>query len=310
MAAKPLPAATLKIVYDGLAAGDSHRTICRRAKCSQATVANYAKKKPPVERVRVHPHSVSLPDPLPIRYEPFRVDDVGPALVLSDVHLPYHDKAAVEAAVAAGRKRGCGTVVLNGDILDSHEISNHGREGNKARYVEEIEYGRQFFAWVRKQFPKARIVYKTGNHEDRLDRYILDRAPALFGLEGVNLQSLLHLQDHGVEWVTGKRVIRLGRLHLVHGHEYRGGGGVNPARWLYLRAGSVAMTSHFHRTSEHHDKTIDQQYRAAWSIGCLCNQNPEYMPLNQWNHGASIVTISSDGTFSVDNKRIMDGKVV
>lgn len=151
-------------------------------------------------------------------------------------------------------------------------------------------------------------IIVTGN--SRLGKYIMGRAPALFDLEFVNLRSLLHFSDYGIEEVRDKRVIKIGKLHLIHGHEYNGGGGVNPARWLYLRARSKAACSHFHRTSEHHARDIGQKYEATWSIGCACQLSPAYAPLNEWNHGFAIVELANDGTFAFRNLRVLDGKVL
>jgi hypothetical protein len=49
----------------------------------------------------------------------------------------------------------------------------------------------------------------------------------------------------------------------------------------------------------------------CWSIGCLCGLHPEYAPLNKWVHGFAIVHgESEDGYFEVENKRIVEGRIV
>ena len=47
----------------------------------------------------------------------------------------------------------------------------------------------------------------------------------------------------------------------------------------------------------------------AWSTGCLCELNPEYMPLNNWGHGCAVITID-EGQASVQNIRIQNGQVI
>lgn len=243
-------------------------------------------------------------------YDPFKIDRAGTWLVLSDIHVPYHDRTTLELAVAEAKRRGVVGVLLNGDTLDSHEISNHDKDPTAPRYVEEVETGKKLLAWLRAQFPRARLVLKEGNHEERLSRYVMQRAPALFGLDGIDIPGLLHFANVGAEWVSDKRVITLGKLCVVHGHEYRGGGGVNPARWLYLRARYVSMCGHFHRSSEHGERNIRNVEERAWSVGCACFLYPKYMPLNSWGQGFALVEVSSDGAFSVDNRRIFRGKIV
>lgn len=256
------------------------------------------------------PPPPSLPDPAPREYAPFTIDTPGHWLILSDIHVPYHDRATLELAVSEAKRRGVVGVLLNGDTLDSHEISNHDKDPSAPRYVEEVETAKKLLAWLRGQLPGTRIVLKEGNHEERLGRYVLQRAPALFDLEGVSLPTLLHLEDFGAEWVNDKRVIHLGKLCVVHGHEYRGGGGVMPARWLYLRTRYVAMCGHFHRSSEYGDRDIRGKEERSWSVGCACHIHPRYAPLNSWNQGFAFVDVASDGNFSVDNRRVHNGKVV
>jgi hypothetical protein len=70
------------------------------------------------------------------------------------------------------------------------------------------------------------------------------------------------------------------------------------------------MCGHFHRTSEHHERNIRGRAEASWSVGCACDLSPRYAPLTNWNHGFAFVTLETDGSFHVESKRVLDGKVV
>ena len=265
------------------------------------------KTKPPPP-----PPAAPLPDPVGRAYDPYPIDRPGVWLVLSDLHLPYHDRATIELAVREAKARKAVGVLLNGDVLDSHEVSRHDKDPTAPRYVSEVETAKQFFAYLRGQFGgRAAVAFKAGNHEERLEAYVVQRAPALFGLEGLDLPSLLHLKGYGVEWVADRRVVHLGKLNVLHGHEFPGGvsSPVNPARGLYLKARSVALCGHHHRVSSHGDKDIRQRVQQAWSVGCACQLHPKYLPLNQWQHGFALVEVARDGTFVVDNKQVVDGRV-
>jgi len=251
---------------------------------------------------------VDLPESLSVPYTRFLIDQPGVWVVLSDVHLPYHDVATVRAAIQTARNLNA-NLLLNGDILDCPELSDHERNKSDVRFSDEVNIGRQFFEWVRSQLPKSRIIYKEGNHEERLPRYLSRNAQAVEDF--VSIPELLELEDYGVEWVADKRVIQLGKLPILHAHEYRGGGGVNPARWLFLRTVSTALCGHFHRTSEHHQRGLTDTVHGVWSVGCACYLHPKYMPLNEWNHGFSIVTVhDTAGLFNVDNKRVRGGVIL
>lgn len=251
-----------------------------------------------------------MPKPRRRKYDPFRLGEVGPGLILGDIHLPHHDRRTIEAAIGEAKRRRVGWVILNGDTLDSHELSDHDKDPGAARYREEIKIGREFLGWIRREFRRARIIFKEGNHEARLTRYVMRNAAALSGIEGVDVPGFLQFDKFGIEWVGDKRRILTGKLNVIHGHEYHGGGGVNPARWLYLKAGKVALTNHFHRSSEHIRRNISGQFEAAWSVGCACHLNPEYGPLNEWNHGYALVEVASNGWFTVTNRKVIEGKVV
>jgi predicted phosphodiesterase len=245
-------------------------------------------------------------------YEPYVIDRPGKWGVISDIHLPHHDRTTVELFVAEAKRRGCIGIILDGDTLDSHEISDHDKDPTAPRYVREIEVCRELLAWLRKQFPKGEIVYKDGNHEERLERYIIRKAPAFFGMACLSIPELLQFDEFGIEYVGDQRVITLGNLNVLHGHEYRGGvsSPVNPARGLYLKARSVAMAGHHHQTSEHHAKDVRQRAEAAWSLGCACFLNPRYLRQNNWNNGFAFVETDSRGEFVVENKRVLGGKIV
>lgn len=256
-------------------------------------------------------HRPQMPPSLERTIEPLALDSEGWWLVLSDVHIPFHHKQTVELAVKTARKYRVAGVLLNGDILDFHAISRFDRTPDDVRYQAEITAGRQFFDYLRKQLPRTRIVYRAGNHEERLILFLVRKAPELFGLDVLTTQSLLQLDRHEVEYMEERRVIKLGRLNVIHGHEYPGvSNPVNPARGLFLRAKSVAMCGHYHQTSEHHEPTIAGKPQGAWSVGCACQLNPPWQPFAKWNTGFAMVHVYGGGEFSVRNLRVLDGVVV
>jgi predicted phosphodiesterase len=255
--------------------------------------------------------ALTLPRPHPESYEHFRIDAPGRWLILSDPHFPYHDPETIKLAARKAKRDGVVGVLINGDALDYHELSEHDKDPRAARYVDEIETGREFARWLRQEFPRARIVFREGNHEERLTRYVLKNAPALFGLDCLTTPELLGLGDIGADWVGDRRVILLGKLPVLHGHEFgKGGGGAYPAAWLYRKAKHVALCGHFHRIDEHGVRNIIGAERRAWTVGCACYRHPRYLRLNDWANGCAFVEVAKDGTFSVDNLRVFGGKLV
>lgn len=245
-------------------------------------------------------------------WQPFVIDGPARALILADTHIPYHDREAIITAVKWGKARDVDTVILNGDIADFFSVSFWEKDPRKRRFADELQVVKSFMAELRSQFPKARIVYKIGNHEERWERYMFVKAPELLGVPEFEIKTLLGLEAIGIKDVIGdKRPLRLGHLNILHGHEYRFAisNPVNPARGLFLRTKAYAMCGHFHQSSQHSDRSVEQKNIGTWSTGCLCDLHPDFLPLNNWNHGFAFVEVEADGKFQVQNKFIAGGKV-
>ena len=232
-------------------------------------------------------------------------------LILSDIHIPYHDSQALELALDYGIKHKPTLIILNGDIFDFYSISRWEKDPRRRDFTGEVRDGRQFLKGMRKRFPKARIIFKEGNHEERWYSYLRLKAPELLGLPDFDWQSVYGLTESKIELVDKKRPIRLGELNVIHGHEYvfSISNPVNPARGMYLRAKTHILGGHFHQPSQHSERSLEQKVISAWSTGCICDLHPEYRPLNPWGHGFAYVETDRAGAFTVQNLRIVNGKV-
>lgn len=231
--------------------------------------------------------------------------------ILSDIHFPYHDEDALVAAINYLKEYQPDTIILNGDILDFYGLSSFDKDPSKPKMREELEQGRWFISALRQVFPNALIYYKIGNHEMRLERWLKLKAPEWLGSEEFEIPILLRFGENRVHLVEKFTTIKAGNLNIIHGHEYKGGGTVNPARNMYLKTKSSVLCGHFHRKSEHLTKDIDGTVHGSWSTGCLCELDAEYMNTHtEWVHGFATVDVKLDGTFSVENKLIIDGKVL
>lgn len=263
-------------------------------------------------------------------HEDFIIHGAQRILRLSDIHYPFHDERALEAAINYGIKKDPTILLLDGDIIDCMDCSDHERDPRLRTLELEMKMVGEEIMVFKSVFPKARIIWKEGNHSARLQRYLARRAPELFGLPMMDVPGFITMVSggstvdesgtrswipnpevmRGVEWVTDKRTIRCGHIAFLHGHEFSGGGGINPARWLFLRTGESAVCGHFHRISEHSETTLSRKQVGCWSTGCLSELTPKYMPNNKWQHGFAYVEVRQDGTFHVDNIRIIDGNII
>lgn len=233
-------------------------------------------------------------------------------LIISDLHVPFHDEKALMLALEFGKKNNVDTIVLNGDIVDFMSVSRFVTNPKDRNIVGEINDTKQVLKFIRKMFPKALIIYKIGNHEYRLESYMLLKAPELLDLDFWKIDDLFNLAELKIKVVQSLDYVLLGKLKVIHGHEYKGGltAPVNPARGLFLRTKESALQSHVHRTSEHTEKTIGGTLIGCWSIGCLSILTPDYNPYNNYNLGFAMVEIHNGGNFSVYNKRIINYEIL
>ena len=272
---------------------------------------------PPADKGAAQAKGRSLPESHAKKHTPYKIEGnkIG---IISDVHIPYHDASAICAALDYFQKKGVDTILLNGDILDFWKISRFIKKGIKPDLVEEIEAGREFLAWLRWQMPDVKIYYKLGNHEARWEMYLWEKAGEMakalhmeFG-PSLGFKQFLHLDDLGIQYIPENQQIKAGKLNIIHGHEFGGSffNPVNAARGLFMRSKASTLAGHNHQTSEHQEGNINGDAIACWSTGCLCELSPEYRPFafTKWNLGAAWVEVFEDGSFMVDNFRIIDTK--
>lgn len=255
----------------------------------------------------------ALPESFAEPWDPVQLCDRGQrerVFVLSDVHVPYHDKEALETALEEGDKFKPTIVFLNGDICDFYQISRWERDPAKRTFKAEIRAIQDFLAHLRARYRKARIVLKLGNHEERWWPYVWKRCPELLGLDPLNFPALIGADKQRVEVIGDQRIVMLGKLPTLHGHELPKGLAtpVNPARGAFMRSMDCVLMGHQHRTSEHTEVTLMGKMITCWSTGCLSSLHPEYARVNRWNHGAAEVIVEKDGNFNVNNYRIWKGK--
>ncbi|HXJ56946.1 MAG TPA: metallophosphoesterase family protein [Verrucomicrobiae bacterium] len=244
-------------------------------------------------------------------WEALQIEGPLRVLLLSDLHIPYHDLSALTTALDWAKKNPVDCIILNGDIADFFAVSRWEKNPKKRDLNGEIVAIHKFLGFMHETFPKARKLYKIGNHEERWESYLSVKAPEVMGIPDFEIEKVLRFDQFGIECVGDKRPMRLGTLNVIHGHEYPTAisNPVNPARGFFLRAKAHCIGSHFHQKSQHSEKNIEEKVVSTWSTGCLCDLHPDYRPLNAWNHGFAYVELSAQGDFQVENFTIVRGKV-
>lgn len=233
-------------------------------------------------------------------------------LIISDLHFPYQDNKAIELALDYGKDKKVNCILINGDLIDFANISRHEKDFRARSIAEEFEAVRKFLKALRLNFPKAKIVFKHGNHDERWEKFLYSKAPEIFDVHEFQLEVLLKLGELKIETVKDKRPIKIGKLTALHGHELAGGGagGVNPSRATFLKTLDSVIVGHYHKTSQHTETSMNGEVISVNSTGCLCGLNPLYMPINKHNLGFAYLELDiKTGNYQLENLKIVKGKV-
>ena len=230
-------------------------------------------------------------------------------LVLNDIHSRFHDRKAVEIAINNGIKHNCDIAIINGDLLDFYQFSRFDKNPDIMRhFFSEREWVQDFLLLLQKTFGK--VIYKKGNHDIRRELLLQRKAadmPEIQGLE--NVADYVFFDGSTVDVVEDYNIIQFGKLNLMHGHEYQGGGGIHVAYNRLNKSFDNVLSAHSHITQSSMKKTINSKFYGSWTVGCLCSLSPRYAPKNNWNHGFALVEKSETGEFEVINRMIVNGKI-
>jgi UDP-2,3-diacylglucosamine pyrophosphatase LpxH len=263
----------------------------------------------------------ALPKSEEKEYLPYIIEGPQRIAALFDVHAPYHSIEALTAALDFLSDKDITTLLIGGDFFDFYGMSRYAKDPDKRNTAEEIKIGVELLKTIFNELKPEKVVFKYGNHDERFEHYIWQKfaeIPQLTDFEEmkqINLETILRNRlgkDFPIDFVTDKRIIKVGNLSIVHGHEFPSGitSPVNIARGLYLRAKANTICGHSHKSSEHSETDINGQMITTWSVGSLCELHPLYMPINSWNHGVALITLDESGVVDVQNKRIKNGRIV
>lgn len=231
--------------------------------------------------------------------------------IISDIHVPYHNVQAVTVALEYLAERKIDSLILNGYIIDFYMASDFVKDPRKRNIKYEIDQANRFLDMIDDFLPGVELLYKVGNHEERLERYMFLHAKELLGFDFFKIEELLEARQRKMTVIEDQRIIKLGKLQIVHGHELGvGSNAVNPARNLYMKAKQSALMGHSHVVSEHTEPNLSDEPITCWSTGCLSELHPRYARVNKWSHGFAMVDTEESGEFHVRNYRIYKGKIL
>ena len=233
-------------------------------------------------------------------------------LLISDLHIPYHDINAITLALEYGAKENVNTIFINGDLMDFHHLSRFQKDPRKRSVKHEFSVAKEFLRVLRTIFPTQQIYWLKGNHCMRYEHWLMSKVYEVFDDEYYHLEQRLGLHEERVHIIDDNVLVKAGKLAITHGHHVMRGffSPVNSARGAWMKAKQSVIISHVHKVSNHVEVNLDGENFGAWSTGSLCELRPDYSPLvSNYQHGFAHITTDSAGDFQVRNFHIINGKL-
>jgi hypothetical protein len=209
-------------------------------------------------------------------------------VIFGDLHAPKQDDKAVALLIQFLDWYKPKLVISNGDFIDCETVSVFGDDPTKVmRLKEELEVSRTMLDRIVGVTPNATRYYTFGNHETRLQKYLIRKAPEI--MELLSLEDLLTLEKN---WIVVnesmvENYLQVNDLYIGHWNRISKHSAYTVKNIIADRGVNV-IQSHTHRLGMFVQRFLDRTVY-GWEIGCLQSLNPSYAPNPNWQLGFAII---------------------
>lgn len=246
-------------------------------------------------------------------------------LIVNDIHGSLMDRDAVDAFLNDIPLWSPSEVVINGDLIECGGwLAKHHTLGFVAQtdysFQQDIAAANWFLDQIQERAPEAVIHFIAGNHDDRIEKWIVDQTMAhnrdaefLTALCGP--RQLLRLDERGIAYYERSKVhqkglppgwIKLGKVHFTHDL----GTSKHAASSAISKTAGNVVFAHSHREDSATMVLPGVGLVKAWNPGCLCQLQPLWRhsdPTN-WSHGYAVQMVDKAGNFLHHNIPIWEGR--
>jgi len=249
---------------------------------------------------------------------------------IPDTHIPYQDQRAVDVMLKALQAFSPDHVILLGDFVDFWPISAHVKDYKRRPSLKEELVATDAALDDISSCVKdsCEQTYISGNHENRLDRYLTSEKGVAFlrplveagavDFDRISVPVLLNLKEKGWNWVPYKEHVKLGKLHVTHD---LGKAGHTAAADAEATFQSNAVIGHVHSINYTVRGNMQGKSHVGASFGWLGDRkHVDYMykakALRNWALGFGIGYQEPNGTTHlqpvplVEYKCILEGKLI
>lgn len=195
-------------------------------------------------------------------------------LFIPDVHVPFEDARAWDLMMDVARAVRPETIVVLGDFADMWAVSAHDKSPTRRENLESEMKAVATRLDELDALGAKRRLYCEGNHEERLTRYMTQRAPDVF--EYVQYRKIQRLDERGWQWVPYREHAKIGKVFVTHD---LGEAGMYAAARARGTMGGNVIIGHVHRMSVHYASTAEGTGHVSASFGWLGDSSKAtYMP--------------------------------
>jgi len=256
------------------------------------------------------------------------------AMVISDPHfgynkdpitqelIPYHDDRVLHIALQVFAENDFDYLIWGGDILDCNEWSTHFIKRPEFRQTTQpaLNEAAKFLASFKRVKPDAVHVVLKGNHDDRIENYIISNLDEIYRLTPgddpsseplMSISNLLGIKRLGIAYAD--RFV-IGSTKFIHGDIARKGGGAT-ARGHLENTISNTVFAHVHRrelvteTKQGYGDEILEVF--SMCPGCVCftdGRVPGSEEDDNWQNGFGVLEFWNDECISHQIIRVNGNK--
>ncbi len=230
-------------------------------------------------------------------------------LILGDCHHPYVDVDAWNLMLRFAQSWRPDRIIVLGDFVDCVSVSAHSRDPNRIALIDdEIDVANAALDQL-DQLGASEKHFIEGNHCYRLQRYLADRAPALYNQ--ISIRGLLGLEERGWSFTPYREHLKIGHVHYVHD---TGSAGASAHTKAGAAFESSVVIGHVHRLACSYFGNALGDTHVAVAAGWLGSAKAaDYMhkikATREWMHGFVTGLLEPDGTTHLQLHPIVNGRV-
>jgi predicted phosphodiesterase len=226
--------------------------------------------------------------------------------IVSDFHAPWQHKRSCEVVYQIIEEEKPSRIIVLGDLVNLDLFSKYDKiPSHPGVWVDDIKEAGVVLGNLKMAAPNAELTWLSGNHEERLQKHLIRKDPALY--DYLDLKKLFVITENGKALENWNFLDQMEhfeeelRLVLAHGHKVRKHSGMTGMAhtddlWLSVVVGHSHRLGLYFKSSGR-SRYLHEPPVFALENGCLCRTDIPYIggKTTNWQHGFSVLTIDRTG---------------